>query len=204
METLKQDLEDLNNKITGLESEIRSAESEAEDNIKPLKEDLAQLKEDKRNFASKNDFDSVQMCRRREDNLKFKIDAQWYRYSILKNQLSQLKKQRRNLESKIKLEEDKIKRNNEILAKMDIVLDNYRKSRNLKQAAVDSNINPNTVEQWHEWGANSYNDTYTYFYNGISEIDAHFKDLKSQELKRQMDNVVEALKQDLKAILFKS
>ena len=192
MGSLIQNLDDLNIKIRDLESEIRIAEREAENNIKPLKAELDKLKDDKRSFASKNDFDSVQDCRRREDNLKFRIDAQWNRYSILKNELSQLKKQKNDLEDKIKLEEDKIKRNNEIRLKMDVVLDNYQKSQNLKQAAIDSNINPNTVEQWHEWGKNSYSDTYSYFSNRIAEIDNHFRDLKSQELKKQMDCVAEA------------
>ncbi len=194
MKILKQELEDLNKQISRLESDIKTTEREAEANIKPLKEELDQLKEDKRNFASKNDFDSVQDCRRREDNLKFKINAQWNMYSILNNDLSQLKKKRLDLEAKIRLEEDKIKRNNEIRSKMDIVLDNYEKSQNLKQAAIDSNINPNTVEQWHEWGKNSYDEICSYFYHRIAEIDNHFRDLKSQELKRQMDSVAEAYK----------
>lgn len=194
MDKLKQDLNSLKDEIKNLESEIENAEREAEDNIRPLKEELIKIKEDKRNFASKNDFDSVQECRRRESNIKFKIDAQWNRYSMLNDQLSKLLKEERDLEAKIKLEEDKIKRNNQILSQMDTVLANYRKSQNLKQAAIDSNLNPNTVEQWHEWGKNTYNETYSYFYNEKTEIDNHFRDLKSRELKRQMDRVVDAYK----------
>lgn len=191
---LKQDLNCLNNEIQKLESEIKAAEDEAERNIKPLKEELAQVKEDKRNFASKNDFDSVQICRRRENNIKFKIDAQWNRYVLLKENLSKLTKQKRDLEGKIKLEEDKIKRKNQILSQMDEVLENYKKSQNLKQAALDSNINPNYVKQWFKWGEDNLNETYVYFYNKINEIDNYFKELKSQEIKKRMDRVVEAYK----------
>lgn len=189
---LKQDLDNVNAEIRKLESEIRMAQTEAENNIKPLKEELVQLKEDKRNFASKNDFESVQNCRRRENNLKFKIDAQWNRYSLLKEDLSKLKKQKTNLETKIKLEEDKVKRSNQIRSQMDEVLANYKKSQSLKQAALDSNINPNYVTQWHKWGEDNLNETYSYFYNEIKEIDNYFKEMKSQELKKQMDSVVEA------------
>lgn len=189
---LKQDLDNVNAEIRKLESEIRMAQTEAENNIKPLKEELVQLKEDKRNFASKNDFESVQNCRRRENNLKFKIDAQWNRYSLLKENLSKLKKQKTTLESKIKLEEDKVKRSNQIRSQMDEVLANYKKSQSLKQAALDSNINPNYVTQWHKWGEDNLNETYSYFYNEIKEIDNYFKEMKSQELKKQMDSVVEA------------
>lgn len=192
MTSLNQNLVDLNNDIISLEYEIRMAEAEAENNIKPLKEELVQLKEDKRNFASKNDFESVQNCRRRENNLKFKIDAQWNRYSLLKEDLSKLKKQKTNLETKIKLEEDKVKRSNQIRSQMDEVLANYKKSQSLKQAALDSNINPNYVTQWHKWGEDNLNETYSYFYNEIKEIDNYFKEMKSQELKKQMDSVVEA------------
>lgn len=56
------------------------------------------------------------------------------------------------MEKQIKLEEDKIKRNNELRAQIDIVLNYYKKTQNLKQAAIDSNINSNTVEQWYDWG----------------------------------------------------
>ena len=78
----------------------------------------------------------MENCRRRENNLKFKISAQWNRCSLLKEELSKMKKQRGDLESQIKLERDKIKRNDEIKSRMDIVLANYEKSRNLTQAAV--------------------------------------------------------------------
>ena len=77
---------------------------------------------------------------------------------------------------------------------MDEVLANYKKSQNLKQAAIDSNINPNYVKQWFKWGEDNLNETYVYFYNKINEIDNYFKELESQELKKQMDRVVEAYK----------
>ena len=159
-----------------------------------MKEELVQLKEDKRNFASKNDFESVQNCRRRESNIKFKIEAQWNWYLILKDQLSKFFKQKYDLEVKIKLEEDKIERNTQIIRQMDKILANYQKSQNLKQAAIDSNINPGTVEQWYGWGKDPFNETYSYFYNAIIEIDNYFNELKSLELKRQMDSVVEPYK----------
>lgn len=192
MDSLKHDLDNLNEDIKNLESEIAKAESEAQNNVKPLEDKLQQLKEDKRIFASKNDFESVQNCRRREDNIKFRISAQWNRYSLLKEELSKLNNQRKDLETKIKLEEDKIKRNNEILAQMDIVLNNYKKSQSLKQAALDSNINPNYVKQWFKWGEDNLNQTYSHFYNEIIKIDNHFKELESLELRRQMDEVIEA------------
>ncbi len=88
METLKQDLVDLNNSISKLKNQIKKAKSDAENNIKPLTEELKELRIDKRNFATKNDFESVQSCIRRENNIKFKIDAQWNEYSILSNKLS--------------------------------------------------------------------------------------------------------------------
>lgn len=189
---LKQDLDNVNAEIQKLESEIRMAQTEAENNIKPLKEEFVQLKEDKRNFASKNDFESVQNCRRCESNIKFKIEAQWNWYLILKDQLSKLFKQKYDLEVKIKLEEDKIKRNTQIIRQMDKILANYQKSQNLKQAAIDSNINPGTVDQWYEWGKDPFNETYSYFYNEIKEIDNYFKEKKSQELKKQMGSVIES------------
>ena len=195
MDILKQDLDNLNKKIQNLESEIQKAETEAENNIKPLKEELLQVKQDKRNFASKNDFESVQNCRRRENNLKFKIDAQWNKYSILQNEISKLNKQKQDLESQIKLEEDKIKRNNEITLQMNKVLRNYKKSQNLKQASLDSNINPNYVDQWFKWGEDNLNPTYFYFYNEIKKIDNYFNELKSLKLKKQMDQVIDAYKE---------
>ncbi len=194
MDKLKQDLNDLNNFISRLESQIREAKREAENRIKPLKDELTQVRKDKKEFAIRNDFDSVQNCRRRENNLKFKMDAQWNKYSMLNNELFKLNQQKSDLERQIKLEEDKIKRNNEICFQMDEVLGNYKRTQNLKQAAVDSKINPNTVEQWFEWDKNGFNETYSYFYNKIIEIDNHFKDLEAQKLKRQMDSVVEAYK----------
>lgn len=192
MENLKHDLNILNNSITELENQIEKAEREAEDNIKPLKSELAKVKQEKTKFASKSDFDSVQTCIRKENNLKFKINAQWNECSLLKDELYKLTKERQELEKQIKLEDDKIKRNNEILAQMDEVLKNYKKTQNLKQASIDSKINPNTVDQWFEWGKNNFNATYSYFYNNIIEIDNYFKDLEAQKLKKQMDDVIEA------------
>lgn len=192
MDDLKEELNSLNNSIDDLENRIEKARTEAEANVKPLNEELSQIKEDKRTYALKNDFDSIQDCRRREDNLKFKISAQWNQYTILKNELVELNKQKRELESQIKLEEDKIKRKNEILAQMDMVLDNYRKTQSLRQAAVDSKISPDHVEQWFDWGKNDFNETYSYFYTQIIEIDSHFKDMEAQKLKDDMDRVISA------------
>ena len=194
MEELKQDLNDLNNSIRELENRIETAKTKAENNIRPLKEELAQAKQDKTRFAAKNDSDSVQNCIRKENNLKFKINAQWNECSILNDELFKLNQKKQELERQIKLEEDKIKRNNEILAQMNEVLENYRNTQDLKQAAIDSKINPNTVEQWFEWGKNNFNETYSYFYNQITEINNYFKDLEAQKLKKQMDDVVEAYK----------
>lgn len=194
MDELKSDLDNLNVEIENLKSEIRIAQMQAEYNIKPLNQQLLKLKEDKRNFASKNDFESVQNCRRKESNLKFKINAQWSRHSMLKDELFRLNKTKTELEKKIKLENDKIKRNEKILAKMDNVLKNYRKTQNLKLASIDSNINPNHVAQWLKWGKNDFSETYSYFYEKISEIDEYFRDLESQKLKNQMDSVIEAYK----------
>ena len=192
MDRLEGDLDSLNREIEKLESEIQNAEKEAEGNIEPLNKELAQIREDKRNFASKNDFESVENCRRRENNLKFKISAQWNRCSLLKEELSKMKKKRGDLESQIKLERDKIRRNDEIRFRMDIVLANYEKSRNLTQAAIDSNIDPDHVRQWQEWGRNDFNQTYSYFYSEILKIDEHFRNLESQKLKDDMNRVIEA------------
>lgn len=194
MEELKQDLDDLNNSIRELESQIEITEREAENNIKPLKKKLTQIRRDKTQFAVKSDFDSVQACIRKENNLKFKINAQWNECSLLKEELFRLNKEKQTLEKQIKLEEDKIKRNNEILSQMDEVLENYKKTQDLKQSAIDSKINPNTVGQWFEWGKNNFNETYSYFYNQIIEINNYFKDLEVQKLKKQMDDVIEAYK----------
>ena len=192
MDKLKQNLDDLKDLISDLESQIIESKIEAEDNVKPLKLELSQVRQDKKDFAMKNDFDSVQNSRRREDNLKFKIDAQWNKYFMLKNELSKLNKQKMDLEYQIKLEEDRLKRKNQLLSQMNDVIENYRKTQNLRQAAIDSNINPGTVEQWHEWGRNAFSEVYSDFYNRIIEIDDYFKDLESQELKMQMDKVIEA------------
>ena len=103
MDSLKHDLDNLNSDIKDLESEIKKAEAEAQNNVRPLEDELLQLKEDKRIYASKNDFESVQNCRRREDNIKFRISAQWNRYTLLKEELSKLNNQRKDLETKITL-----------------------------------------------------------------------------------------------------
>lgn len=192
MEELKQDLDKLNDSISELENQIEMAEREAENNIRPLKEELAQVKQDKTKFAAKNDADSIQNCIRKENNLKFKINAQWNECSLLKDELFKLNKEKQTLEKQIKLEEDKIKRNNEILAQMDEVLENYKTTQDLKQASIDSKINPNTVKQWFDWGKNNFNETCSYFYDKIIEIDNYFNDLEAQKLKKQMDDVVDA------------
>ena len=192
MDKLKQELKSLNDSITELESQIEQEKVKVQNNIRPLNEELTQLRDDKRDFALKKDFDSVQVCRRRESNIKFKINAQWNRHSMLKNDLSSLSKKRRDLEYQIKLKEDKIKRNNEILAQMDIVLENYRKSQSLKQAAIDSKISHDHIQQWYEWGRNNFNETYSHFYTKIIEIDNHFKNLEAQKLKNQMDSIITA------------
>lgn len=192
MNQLKQDLNKLNDKIQNLENEINQSEIEAKNNIKPLAEELEQLKKDKRQFASKNDFESVRACSSRERNLKFKINSQWNKSSILKNDLTILKKQKVELENKIQLERDKSRKNQDTIAQMDIVLKNYKKTQNLKDAAVISKIHPDYVSQWYDWGRNDFNETSSYFYQKICEIDSYFEELKSQELKNQMDRVAEA------------
>lgn len=192
MDQLKQDLNNLNDSIRDLENKIEKERLAAEDNIKPLNDELIQIKKDKTVYAAKGDIDSVQSCRRREENLKFKINAQWNNYFTLKNDLTKLNKQKLELENQIKLEEDKLKRKKEILARMDEVLGNYKKTQNLTQAAFDSQINPDYVEQWIEWGKNDFSEAYSYFYNQIIEIDEYFKDLESQKLKQEMDRVIEA------------
>ena len=194
MDKLEGELDILTRKIESLEGEIKKENKKAEGNIIPLNEELAQIRENKRNFASKNDFESVNNCRRRENNLKFRISAQWNRCSLLKEELTRLKKEKTDLESQIKLEKDRIKRNEEIQAKMDTVLANYEKSHNLTQAAVDSNIDPNHVKQWHDWGKNDFNETYSNFFREILKIDQHFRDLESQNLKNDMDCVIKAYK----------
>lgn len=194
MDKLNEDLDILNNSIQELENQIQKAKLEAESNIIPLDDELTQIRQDKIKYASKRDFESVQTCRRKEENLKFKINAQWNKYSLLKNDLIKLNNEKRDLEKQIKLEEDKIKRNNQILSQMDEVLINYRKTQSLKQSAIDSKINPNTVEQWYEWGKNNFNETYFYFYTQIVEIDNQFNDAEALKLKKQMDDVIDAYK----------
>lgn len=192
MDNLENDLNELNIEISELEKQISEAEKRAEDNVEPLRQELSQVKRDKTIYASKNDFDSVSDCIRREENLKFRISAQWNEASQLKDDLFKLKSRKKDLEYKLQLERDKIRRNNQVIGQMDIVLENYRKSQSLKQAAIEANISPDTVEQWHEWGKNSFNETSTYFYNRIIEIDNEFKEHEARELKDQMDRVIEA------------
>ena len=192
MHYVKQELNNLNDEIQSLEKQINQEEINAKNNIKPLAEELEQLKKDKRQFASKNDFESVRACGSRERNLKFKINSQWNKSSMLKNDLVILKKQKLELEKKIQLERDKARKNQDTIAQMDIVLNNYKKTQNLKDAAVMSKIHPEHVHQWYDWGKNEFNETSTYFYQKILEIDSYFEELKSQELKNQMDSVVDA------------
>ena len=194
MNELKNDLDDVLNSIRNLEMEIQKAKEVADANVKSLELELESVRQDKRRFASKSDFESVQSCRRKEDNLKFRINAQWNEYSLLKNELSKLKKKKDNLEGRIKLEEDKIKRKKEILSRMDRVIANYKKSQNLTLAATDSNISPDQVMQWYEWGKKDYDETYSYFYSKILETDDYFKNLESLKLKKQMDDVIDAFK----------
>ena len=192
MEKLKSELDSLNASISNLEEQIMDAEDEAERNIKPLKDELLKIREDKRKFASKNDFDSIQECKRKENNLKFKISAQQNKSLLLKDKLSKLKRQRESLEYQIKLEEDRAKKDREILSRMNLVLKNYEKSQNLRQSAVDSNISPNQAEQWYEWGKNDLSKNYAYFYTQIIELDNKFKEMEAEKLKKQMDSVAEA------------
>lgn len=192
MEKLKHELDDLNGEIRNLESRIEKERLEAERNAEPLKDELSRVKDDKRRFGQKNDFESVQDCLRKEENLKFKIAAQWNRHSMLKGDLARLNRQKADLEHQIKLEEDRIKRKREILERMERVLEGYAKSQNLKKAAVDSNINPDHVEQWLEWGRDNFSETYSYFYNRVVEIDESFRDLEAKRLMERMDSVIDA------------
>lgn len=194
MYIIKQEFAKLNNSIKELEIKIKEAKIEAENNIEPLKLELSEVKKDKSKFASKNDFESVQNCIHKENNLKFKINAQWNKYSLLKEELTKLNHKKINLEKQLKLEHDKIKRKEEILTQMNLVLKNYRKTQNLKQASIDSNINPDYTNQWLEWGKNDFNEIYSYFYTKIQEIDTYFKDLESLKLKNQMGHVIEAFR----------
>ncbi len=192
MNELTEKLDDLNSAISQLKNEIAEAEREALINIEPLNAELAGVKKEKREYGLKSDFESVQSCIRKENNLKFKISAQWNRSSMLKDELTVLKGKREDVKSQIRLEKDKIKRHNEIKSQMDRVIECYRKTRDLKKSAVESKIQPSSVEQWLEWGKNNFNDTYAYFYNSIVEIDSHFRDMQKAKLKKQMDGVVEA------------
>ena len=192
MDKLTEKLNELNTRISELENQIAEAEREALKNIEPLNAELARVKKDKREYGLKSDFESVQACVRKENNLKFKISAQWNRSSMLKDELTVLKGKKGDLQSQIQLEKDKIRRNEEIKSQMDRVIECYRKTRDLKKSAVESKIQPSSVEQWLEWGKNKFNDTYAYFYNSIVEIDNNFRDMQTAKLKKQMDGVVEA------------
>ena len=192
MKKLKEDLTNINNKIRDLEIQIEKSNQKAEDNVKPLKTELAKIKKEKSQHAYKGNFNSVEICRRKEENLKFKINAQWNESMLLKNDLVKLKDQKQVLESQIKLKKDQIKRKNELLALMDKVLDNYEKSQNIIQAAVDSNISPDSVEQWYEWGENNFSEAYAYFYKKIIEINNQFKAKEVLQLKAKMDKVIDA------------
>ena len=75
-----------------------------------------------------------------------------------------------------------------------MVLKNYEKSQNLTQSAIDSNISPDNVKQWYEWGKNYLNQIYSYFYAEIVKIDNDFKEIETQKLKMQMDDVIRAYK----------
>lgn len=194
MEELMKNLNDLNGEIRDLEIQIEKAKEKAEGNVQPLNDELNQVRRDKSRFAAKNDFDSIQDCRRKEENLKFKINAQWNEYALLKSRLTELNREKTDLEYEIQLERDRIKRDEEIRNQIDLVLENYRKTQNIRDAAIASNINPDSAEQWLEWGRSGFNERYSYFYTQIIEIDEHFKDLEAQKLKDQMDSVVEAYK----------
>ena len=170
MDKLKQNLTYLNNKIGELESQIEQEKINAESNIRPLKIQLNQIKQDKTRFASKNDFESVHACRRKEENLKFKINAQWNKFSLLKDELTRLNREKQDLQHQIKLKEDEIKRTNDILSQMNTVLDNYKKTQSLKQAAIDSKISPEHVEQWYEWGSKGFGEENTYFFKKIVDF----------------------------------
>ena len=189
-EELECELDSLNASIVKLEGEIEKARLEAEGNAEPLKAELAQVKMDKTKYASKGDFDSVQSCRRREENLKFKITAQWNSCSMLENDLSGLKRKRADLESRLKLEKDRIKRRDEIKARMDEVLGNYERTASLKQAAADSNISFDNVCQWMEWGKKDFNEACSYFYNRTLEIDEDLRNAEAESLKADMDRVI--------------
>ena len=127
MDRLIENLENLNSRISEVESQIEEAKSEAEGNIKPLNEELEQLRQDKRNYAMKNDFESVQNVISRQNNLKFKIDAQWNKHNLLKDELFKLNKEKQAIEDEIQLKRDYIRRDKEIRLQMDTVLKNYKK-----------------------------------------------------------------------------
>lgn len=191
MDKLLCDLKNLNTEIDELERQIGEEMRTAQSNTVPLTDELSKLKINKREFAQKGDFDSVEMCRRKEANLKFKINAQWNRSSIMKNDLSKLKKKKEHLESQIRLERDRIRKNKEIKSRMDEVIENYRKSHSLKMAAIDSKINPEYVEQWHDWGKDGHGETYEYFFREIQTIDEEEKRIKALKTRSQMDDVID-------------
>ena len=192
MEKLMKDFDNVCENIRDIENQIEQAKCEAENNIAPLKEELSQIKEDKRKYAIKNDFASVQSLNSRERNLKFKIAAQWNKYSLLKEDLTKLNRQRQKLEDEIQLKKDYIKREKEILSRMNLVLKNYKKTRTLKDAAYESKISYDQVRQWYEWGERDLNDNCRYFYKSILETDEYFKSLEEEKLKKEMDEVLSA------------
>ena len=109
-------------------------------------------------------------------------------------ELFKLKTQKEDLEYKIKLEKDRIKRKNQLKEKLDLIITNYEKSQNLRDAAIDANVNPDQAEQWLEWGKNNYEEIYSYFYKEIQKIDAYQKDLEREKTRKQMDRVIEIYK----------
>ena len=194
MEELKRRLDELEGEIEQMEISVSEAEAEALKNIEPLEWELEDLRVEKRKYASKNDFESVQSIIKREDNIKFKISAQWNRSLILKSDLVKLKKSREDLKYQIKLAEDRARRDRDVKSQMDRVIENYRKTGSLEKAAADSKISYDHVMQWYEWGRNDFNETSRYFYDKISDIDDYFRDLEAQKLKSDMDRVADAFK----------
>ena len=194
MKELKDKLNEINNEISQLNDEIKKAESEAEQNIAPLESELSKIREDKRKSAMKNDLESVQQLKSKEANLKFKISAQWNKSNMLKEDLTRLLTKKDEVIAQIKLKEDRIKRDEKITKQMDEVLDHYRNTRSLKEAALSANIRFETVGQWIEWGKNKYNKTGVYFFNEVNAIDDYFKKQDVLKLKNEMDSVIEAYK----------
>ena len=194
MNQLTERLRQLNNEISKLEDEIKKAEYEAEQNIAPLESELSQIRQDKRKSAMKNDFEHVEQLKSKEANLKFKISAQHNRSNMLKEDLTKLSAKKDELLFQIKLEEDRIKRDEKITKQMNDVLGHYRNTRSLKEAALSAGIHFETVEQWMDWGKNTYNKTSVYFFNKVNEIDDDFKKQDALKLKTEMDSVIREYK----------